>query len=243
MSAKRALVTGGSKGIGQAICRRLAQMGYGLVVVYWGDTEQALAFSDELLTAYGVEVYLLEQDVSDLASIPVLLDFLDGQGLTLDVVVMNAGITDRTPFDEMTIEGWDRVFTANVHYPTFLLQQLGERLVEHASVVFTGSKMGIEPHAMNLSYGVTKSAVHALVRNLVKFFAHRGIRVNGVAPGFVMTEWQREKPQAIVQSICSKVAMGRFAEPEEIADAFMFLIQNSYVNGEILTVDGGYSYK
>jgi 3-oxoacyl-[acyl-carrier protein] reductase len=81
------------------------------------------------------------------------------------------------------------------------------------------------------------------VKNLVKFFAVKSIRVNGVAPGFVDTEWQKNKPAEIRNSINSKLAAGRFCSPEELTDVFMLLINNGYMNGEIVVCDGGYSYK
>ncbi len=103
--------------------------------------------------------------------------------------------------------------------------------------------MGVHPHAVSLSYGVSKAAVHALTKNLVKSLAPVGIRVNAVAPGFVDTDWQKGKPAEIRQSIESKIALGRFCTPEEIADVYKMVIENQYLNGEIITVDGGYSYK
>jgi 3-oxoacyl-[acyl-carrier protein] reductase len=111
------------------------------------------------------------------------------------------------------------------------------------SVTFTGSLMGIEPHSVSLAYGVSKSAVHALVKNLVKFLLPYDIRVNAVAPGFVDTDWQKTKPVEIRKSIESKIAVGRFCAPEEIAEVFLMLIENHYFNGEIVVVDGGYLYK
>ena len=103
--------------------------------------------------------------------------------------------------------------------------------------------MGIEPHSVSLVYGVTKSAVHALVKNLVKFLVPYEVRVNAVAPGFVDTEWQKTKPAEIRQNIERKVSLGRFCEPSELAEVYKMLIENSYLNGEVIVVDGGYSYK
>jgi 3-oxoacyl-[acyl-carrier protein] reductase len=90
---------------------------------------------------------------------------------------------------------------------------------------------------------VTKSAVHALTKNLVKFLTPYHIRVNAIAPGFVDTEWQKNKPQEIRRNIENKLASGRFCLPEELADVYKLLIENQYINGEIIVVDGGYSYK
>ena len=152
-------------------------------------------------------------------------------------------MTCRDPFEHIQPADWLRVFQANVHFPVFLLQRIVDLLNAKGSVVFTGSLMGIEPHSVSLAYGVTKSAVHALVKNLVKFMAPYGLRVNAVAPGFVDTEWQKTKPKEIRQNIERKVALGRFCDPDELAEVYKMLIENSYFNGEIVVVDGGYAYK
>ena len=168
---------------------------------------------------------------------------MEKNAIRLDTVIFNAGITCRDRFEDMTYEDWERVFFANVHFPTFLLKRLLGSINKGGSVVFTGSLMGILPHAMSLSYGVTKASVHALVKNLVKVLLHYGIRINAVAPGFVDTEWQKNKPAEIRRSIESKIASGRFCDPDELAGVYKLLIENSYLNGEIIIADGGYSYK
>jgi 3-oxoacyl-[acyl-carrier protein] reductase len=117
------------------------------------------------------------------------------------------------------------------------------RLNVGCSILFTGSLMAIHPHSVSLSYGVTKSTVHALIKNLVKFYADKNIRVNGVAPGFIETDWHVGKTKEIRNNIESKIALKRFGEPDEVTDVFMMLIQNTYINGEIVVCDGGYSYK
>ena len=111
------------------------------------------------------------------------------------------------------------------------------------NVDLTSFISGEEPHSVSLVYGVTKSAVHALVKNLVKFLVPYEVRVNAVAPGFVDTEWQKTKPAEIRQNIERKVSLGRFCEPSELAEVYKMLIENSYLNGEVIVVDGGYSYK
>ncbi len=237
-----ALITGGTKGIGLAVARLLASKGYPLILTYGHDHEAARGAAAEL-AAHAPVVELLEADATGTAGIDAIADALSERDITLRAVVMNAGITCRTPFEEITIEEWQQVFFANVHFPTFLIQRLLPRIERGGCVLFTGSLMGIEPHGMALPYGVSKSAVHALTRNLVKHLEPYGIRVNAVAPGFVDTEWQKTKPAEIRRSIESKVALHRFALPEEIAEAFLFLLTNAYCNGEILTLDGGYSFR
>ena len=237
------LITGGTKGIGRAVASCLAKAGYNLIVTYASDEEVAEKVSGELRDAFGVNVYSVRADISDRRSIDAIDAFLAETDIRLDGLVFNAGLTCREPFERLTFEDWDRVFFANVHFPVFLLQRIVNRIRKGGSVVFTGSLMGIEPHSVSLAYGVTKSAVHSLVRNLVKFLVPYEVRVNGVAPGFVDTEWQKTKPAEIRRNIERKVALGRFCEPEEVAEVYKMLIENKYFNGEIVVVDGGYSYK
>lgn len=240
---KNALVTGGTKGIGKSVAVSLAKKGYNLILTYSADNEVAETLKQEIENAYEVKVYLLQADVTAASSIALIDDFLKEKKISLDTVILNAGITCRETFEKISMQDWERVFFANVHFPVFLLQAIISKINKGGSVVFTGSLMGIEPHSVSLVYGVSKSAVHSLVKNLVKFLVPYNVRVNGVAPGFVDTEWQKTKPAEVRKNIETKIAEGRFSEPDEIADVFIMLVENKYFNGEVVVIDGGYLYK
>lgn len=238
-----ALITGATKGIGKAVCERLLNEGMSVVMTYSSDDATAGEVSREFEERFPGKTRLLKADISDLHSIDIIDAFLSELNVTLNCVVFNAGMTDRSDFLQIEPENWLKVFNANVHFPVFLMQKLFPVFEEGGSVVFTGSLMAIHPHSVSLAYGVTKASVHALVKNLVKFFAEKKVRVNAVAPGFVDTEWQKTKPAEIRNNINRKLALGRFCTPQELTDVYWLLINNQYMNGEIVVCDGGYSYR
>ncbi|MGL4993148.1 MAG: SDR family NAD(P)-dependent oxidoreductase [Bacteroidales bacterium] len=243
MQRRVALITGGTKGIGFAVAKRMARDSFDLILTYSTDSVLASNVASQLEGEFSCRVWVLRADSSDLDSIEDTVSSIRQLGVKLDVILFNAGLTSRTPFGEIIKEDWSRVFNANLHYPVFFLQESIGLLRSGASVMFTGSLMGIHPHSLSLAYGVSKASVHALVRNLVKFLEPYKIRVNCVVPGFVDTEWQKSKPSEIRSSIELKVAEHRFCDPNELTDAYMLLVNNSYMNGEMIVVDGGYSYK
>jgi 3-oxoacyl-[acyl-carrier protein] reductase len=239
-----ALITGGTQGIGFSVAKCLGKMGYNLLLTCYGDdplvVQQTCA---ALQNDFKIDTVAIQADSSDKRSIEIVYNHILERDIKLDVVIFNAGLTCRERFEEMKPDDWERVFYANVHFPVFLLQRLLGQINSGGNVIFTGSLMGILPHAQSLPYGVTKAAVHALVKNLVKFLTPYHIRVNAVAPGFVNTGWQKNKPADIRYNIEQKIALGRFCDPDELAGVYRLLVENNYLNGEIITVDGGYSYK
>lgn len=238
---KRALVTGGTKGIGLGIVKMLLAEDYFVTLTYGHDEESAIKFK-EMFADDSAHYELLKIDQSNKSDMFFLADKIRTQG-SLDCLVCNAGMTLRKGITDFTDEEWEKVMQVNVNSLVFLVRDLYKCLSKNARIVFIGSEMGIYPHGTSLAYGVTKSAVHALARNLVKFFEGTKTTVNAIAPGFVETEWQKNKPQEIKNNICKKTALGRFATVAEIVDAVKFVINNPFVNGSVIEVNGGYNFK
>ena len=236
---KTAIVTGGSKGIGLGIVRMLVGRGYKVFATYGHDDNAAQAAAAEL----GDKAEFVKADLADRTQTYAFVNHVRQAAAGIDCIVCNAGTTIRKSFTETTDSDWDTMMEVGLTAHLILLRELYNVILPDGRVLFTGSAMGLYPHATVLGYGVVKAAVHAMVKNLVKVFEDKNVTVNAIAPGFVETEWQKEKPQQIRDNICSKTALHRFASIDEIVSAFAFCLDNSYVNGSIIEVTGGYSYK
>lgn len=238
---KNAVVTGGTKGIGLAIAKMLLHEGYFVTLTYAHDTSAAEACRQTLsLISPHFELICCNQaDKKDMQS---LAEILRSKG-HIDCIVANTGATLRCPLQEISDEDWERVMQINVNSNLYLIRDIFEAIPQNSRIVFIGSMMGVHPHGTSLAYGVSKAAVHALALNLVKIFEDSGTTVNAIAPGFVETEWQADKPQHIRQNIYAKSAIKRFASPDEVADAVRFCINNAFVNGSIIEINGGYNFK
>jgi 3-oxoacyl-[acyl-carrier protein] reductase len=238
---KRALVTGGTKGIGLAISKMLLHEGYFVTATYANDVASAEVCA-QTLRDISTNFEIIKADQSNKDEIKILVKHLL-ERREINCIICNAGITQRKSMLDITEEEWEEVMTVNVNVPFFIIRDLYNIIPNGSRIIFIGSEMAIHPHGTSLAYGVSKTAVHALATNLVKFFEDTGTTVNAVAPGFVETEWQSTKPEHIRQNICNKTAVKRFASVEEIADAVRFCINNAFVNGSIIEVSGGYCYK
>lgn len=240
---KYSIVTGGTRGIGKEICRNLLFQGYSVIAVYCNDDSSALLTKKEFGTEFQDFFHLIKCDLSNTENISYLFSKVKLITESVDVLILNAGKTIRNGIVDITVEEWESVMAVNVTTPLFLIQRFLPLLGNGSNIILTGSSMSVFPHSASLSYGISKSAVHALVKNLVKFLVPLGIRINCVAPGFVDTEWQKDKPSEVRENIMKKISLKRFAKPEEVASVYLFIINNEYLNGEIIAIDGGYSYE
>lgn len=238
---KNAIVTGATRGIGLATAEMLLKEGYHVTVTYAYD-EASVEPCKVRLSAIGDAFEIVWADQTNKQEMKDFATKMREKG-HIDCIVCNAGMTLRTGLTEIEEEDWERVMQMNVNSNVYLIRDLFDVIPNNSRIVFTGSLMGILPHSVSLSYGVTKAAVMALAKNLVKCFEGTGTTVNAIAPGFVETEWQKDKPLEIRNNIYNKTAIKRFAEPSEIADAIRFCINNAFVNGSIIEVSGGYCFK
>jgi len=235
---KYALVTGSTKGIGLAISEKLIETDYFVFMNYAHDDSAADAIN------LPKDMHrIIKADLSTPEGADALAEIIQSEKVALDCIVLNAGATCRKSFGEITYDDWNVVMNTNVNIPFLICQKLYPIITDNGSIIFIGSDMGIYPHAASNVYSVSKAAAHMLAKSLVKEMAEKKIRVNVLAPGFIDTQWQKEKPQWLREKIEKKIALKRFGTAEDVADACLSLLEITYINGTILQVDGGYCYE
>lgn len=239
---KYAVVTGSTKGIGKAIACRLLKEGYYVFFNYSKDDDAAEKLKKEI-SEYKNRYSIIKKDLSSYNAATELISEVRKVSNKVDCVILNCGATDRSLFCDISKESWEYVINTNLSVPFYLVQGFYDCMPNNSNVIFIGSILGIYPHACSLSYAVSKAAIHQMAKELVKVFAEKEITVNAIAPGFTDTPWQNTKSVVQKKNIEDKIALKRFGYPEEIADICMAIINVPYINGSVIEVSGGYSYK
>lgn len=239
---KYALITGSTKGIGKQIAIDLLKRNYFVILNYSNDDSVIKLLRKELDTISS-KYKIIKHDLSKIDELSEFTDKVTAITKTLDVIILNTAITNRKEFRKIEPSEWNKVINTNLTSPFFILQKLDKYINENGNIIFIGALMGTVPHAISIPYGVSKAGLHMLGKYLVKIFCDRKITVNVIAPGFVDTPWQKNKPESLRKKIEGKIALHRFATPDEISLSCMHLIDNKYINGAILNLDGGYSYE
>jgi 3-oxoacyl-[acyl-carrier protein] reductase len=251
LTGKIALVTGGSRGIGAAISRRLAAEGAAVAINYRSGGDAAAALVAEIVDGGG-RATALQADVSDPVQPKELVARVVADLGGLDLVASNAGVEHFGALDAITSEDFDRVFHTNVAGQLFVVQAAAAAMGAGGRIVLTSSisaRIAVYQHTL---YAASKAAVSAMVLNLAPELAERGIAINAIAPGGTATDMATENakyytppaladvdPDAVVKSMN---AIGRLAETDEIAAAVAFLLSEdaSYVTGSTLDASGGW---
>jgi 3-oxoacyl-[acyl-carrier protein] reductase len=241
-SGRVGIVTGGGRGIGRAVAVRLAEEGANLAISYRSNDEAAEETAERVREA-GVKCELFKGDVASPEDVEALFKGVSDAFGRVDILVNNAGITRDNLMMRMKEEEFDEVLRTNLK-GTYLCTRAALRPMIRARwgrIVNVSSVVGLVGNAGQANYAASKAGIIGFTKSVAREVAQRGITVNAVAPGYVETELTGSLPENVKDQIRSQVPMGRFGEPEEVAQVVAFLAGEpaGYVTGQTIAVDGG----
>lgn len=235
--SKVALVTGGTRGIGEAIAVELKKAGYDAVSNYASNDESARAFNERT----GIPIYKF--DVSDFNACKTGIEVIERDHGPVAVLVNNAGITRDTTMHRMTPEAWQAVLDTNLGSCFNLCRCVIENMRENkfGRIVNIGSVNGQAGQYGQVNYAAAKSGIHGFTKALALESASRGITVNAIAPGYVDTDMVRNVPADVLEKIIATIPVGRLGTAYDIARSVLFLVsdEGGFITGSTLSINGG----
>ena len=235
LEGKTAIITGGAKGLGMEMAKRFSKEGAKVIAADMTE----LTYSDE-------NVEFFKTNVTDRDNCKELFDYAIEKFGSVDILVNNAGITKDALTFKMTDEMWDAVINVNLTGVFNLTRLIGphmQRSGKGGSIINISSVVGVYGNIGQANYSATKSGIMGLTKTWAKEFGMKGgnVRVNAIAPGYIMTDILKTVPQELLDKFASLTMLGRLGQPEEIANVALFLASDeaSYVTGHIMQADGG----
>lgn len=238
LEGKTAVITGGSRGLGEAIAYKLASMGADIAVICSSSVEAGEKVCEKCIQEFGVKAKAYQCDVADFEAVKELAGLIKADFKTAHILVNNAGITRDGLAVMMKEEDFDRVIAVNLKGAFNMIRHLAGLFIRNREgcIINITSVAGIMGNAGQCNYAASKAGLIGLTKTIAKELAPKGIRCNAVAPGFIatdMTDNQTENP------LLKMIPLGKMGEAEDVAEAVGYLATAKYVTGEVLRVDGG----
>lgn len=240
---KVALITGGSRGIGEKIAERFAQAGYNLIINYVSNIENVEELEAKIKGNANIEILFIQSDVTSFESCENMVNEAIKKFGHIDVLVNNAGITKDTLLMRMKEEDFDKVINVNLkgtynvtkNVIPYMMKQKYGKIINISSVV------GVRGNAGQANYAASKAGIIGFTKSVAKELASRNILANCVAPGFIKTDMTDVLSDSVKESINSQIPLKKMGTAEEVANAVYFLgnEENTYITGQVLNVDGG----
>lgn len=239
---RTALVTGGARGIGRAICQMLAEQG-ARVAINYAQHEEAARETSASIAALAEKTMIVQADVSQPGDVARMVETIREQLGPIDFLINNAGIASTAQHSEFTYDDWKRMFAVNVDGPFLTTWAVKDEMIarRYGRIVNVSSLAGLKMKARMIHYATTKAAVISFTRHCADAFAPHNIRVNCVAPGLTNTDLAQSANPDLVDHLISITPMKRMAEPSEIASVVKFLLSedSSFITGQTVAACGG----
>ena len=239
---KTVIVTGGSRGIGAAIVKELAKEKYNVVLNY-NNSEEAAKQIQEELEKQNIKIEIFKADVSKREEVSKLVKFALEKYKNIDVLINNAGIDQIKPFMDITDEDWNKIMQVNLNSVFYCSQEVLENMIHNKKgcIINISSIWGRIGASCEVHYSASKAAIDGLTKALAKEMGPSNIRVNSIAPGIIETEMNKDLTGEDLKEIINQIPLERIAKPEEIAKSIKWLIEDEYVTGQVISVDGGWN--
>ena len=242
LQGKCALVTGGSRGIGRAVCLELARQGVRVAVNYAGNAAAAEE-TVKACEALGAEAFAIQADVADAAASEAMVKEVLTRFGRLDILVNNAGVTRDGLMPMMKEADWDAVLDTNLKGAFHCMKAVYRPMMKqkYGRIVNLSSIVGLRGNAGQANYAASKAGLIGLTKSMAKELAGRNVTVNAVAPGFIDTDMTAALPEKAREAMLTTIPMGRLGQAEDVAKAVAFFAgdESAYVTGQVLCVDGG----
>ena len=239
---KTVIVTGGSRGIGAAIVVELAKNNYNVVLNYNNSEEKAKKIQEDL-KEQGINIEIFKADVSKREDVKKLVNFTIEKYNNIDILINNAGIDQIKPFMDITNEDWNKIIQTNLNSVFYCSQEVLKNMIHNKKgcIINISSIWGITGASCEVAYSVSKAGIDGMTKALAKEMGLSNIRVNSIAPGIVDTDMNKELSFEELKELKNEIPLGRIATPEEIVKSVKWLIDDEYVTGQIISVNGGWN--
>ena len=239
---KTAIVTGGSRGIGAAIVKMLAEEGYNVVLNYNKSEEIAQKLKEEF-TKNGYCVEIFKADVSKREEAKALVEFTLKKFSSIEVLVNNAGISQTKLFTDITDEDWNSMIGTNLNSVFYTTQEVVKNMIHNkrGCIINISSIWGLVGSSCEVHYSVAKAGVDAMTKALAKELGPSNIRVNSIAPGIIDTDMNKYLTDKEIVEIEDEIPLCRIGKVDDIAKCAKWLIQDSYTTGQVISINGGWN--
>lgn len=237
-SAKTAIVTGGSRGIGRAIVVALAEAGFNVAFSYASNKQAALEV-ENTVKVLGVDVLAVQANAANPLEAQALVDQAQEKFGRIDALVNNAGVTRDGLLMRMSDEDWQKVLDTNLNGAFYTTRAVSRLMLKQRSgaIVNISSVVGVYGNAGQANYAASKAGLIGFTKSVAKEFGSRGVTANVVAPGFIETDMTENVPK---DKLLEHIPLGRLGAPEDIAKTVLFLVTSGgYITGQVIHVDGG----
>lgn len=235
---KVAIVTGGSRGIGKAIVYELNKKGIKVILNYKNSEKIAQNIKDDL----GENIDIFKADVSNREEVKKLINYTLSRYGKIDILINNAGISENKLFTDVTDEDWNKIISNNLYSAFCTTQEVIPYMIheKNGCIINISSIWGIVGASCESIYAISKAGIDAMTKSLAKELGPSNIRVNSIAPGIIDTDMNKELKEEEISEIRKEIPLQRIGQPQDIAKCVSWLVDDNYITGQIISINGGW---